>query len=86
MKKFTAFLLSAVMLVSMALPAKAYGEDGHRKIIESILFGKENYRDSVSGSTQEKVKALEAAVTICLDQYNDAYSDELAYLNAMEVH
>lgn len=86
MKKFAALLLALVLIISMALPAKAYGEDGHRKIIESILFGKENYRDDVDGDTLKKLKALEVAVTICLDQYNDSYSEELAYLNAMKVH
>lgn len=86
MKRCAALLLAMVLVISMALPAKAYGEDGHRKIIESILFGKENYMDSASGDTLEKLKAIECAVTICLDQYNDSYADELAFLNSMDIH
>ena len=74
------------MIIGLALPANAYGEDGHRKIVESILFGKENYSDTISGSTLEKLQAIEYAITICLDQYNGSYSEELEFLNDMDVH
>ena len=86
MKRCTALLLVLLLLISVSLPVNAYGEDGHRKIIESILFGDENYSDSLSGNALDQLKALEYAVTICLDQYNNSYSDELAFLNAQKIH
>lgn len=68
-----------------ALPAGwalAFSTGKHNKIIESALFGREDYSSSVRDTPAGRaLKALEAAVYLCLDQYNNYGAEELDTLD-----
>ena len=78
MKRFIAWVLVIVLLVSFAVPAFANDKDDHDKVIKDVLFG-EN-RAAFDGEQQEKLNCLLNAVAICLDQYNGNYKNELQKL------
>lgn len=67
------------MLAPLSVPVFADGIDGHNKVIEYILFGKEHYKEGLDTDSDEYkgIKALEYAVAICVDQYNNSYTEEL---------
>ena len=79
MKRFIAWVLVIVLLMSFAVPAFANDKDDHDKVIKDVIFG-EN-RAAFDGEQQEKLNCLLNAVAICLDQYNRKYKDELQELN-----
>ena len=86
MKRIIALLLSLCLSVTLAIPANAYGAKEHNKLIESILFGNPNYSKNTSEEIGNQLKKLEYATTICLDQFQGNYVDELNFLNEQEIH
>lgn len=85
-------ILSIFLLISILLSANtiafAHGRDEHNQIMSMVLFGAGDYKDGlIKGSSEyNSLEALESAVTLCLDQYNGNYSDELKTLNRMHIH
>lgn len=86
MKRIIALLLSLCLSVTLAIPANAYGAKEHNKLIESILFGNPNYSKNTSEGIGNQLKKLEYATTICLDQFQGNYVDELNFLNEQKIH
>lgn len=84
-KRFLALLLVLVLVAGLTVPIHAYNAKGHNKVIEKILFGKADYAQSISADIHEKLQMLEYATTICLDQYNGHYTDELKFLNDQNI-
>ena len=82
-KRSICWALALLMVMPLAIPASGHDKKGHDKIIESILFGKENYKDTLAKDSKEyeALDSLEKAVAICLDQYNGSYAAELNDLN-----
>ena len=79
MKRFIAWVLVIISLISFSISAFAHDKDAHDKVVKDVLFG-EN-RAAFMGEQQEKLNYLLNAVAICLDQYNGKYNDELQELN-----
>lgn len=89
MKRLVAWVLTLVFsIVALAVPVFAHNKTEHDRIIESILFGEKNYKNTfVKGSEEyEALTALENAVAICLDQYNGSYVEKLKALNDQGIH
>lgn len=85
-RQIVALLLAISLSVGLAVPVNAYGAKDHNKLIETILFGNANYSKSLSESVGNQLLALEYATTICLDQFQGKYSDELKFLNDWKIH
>ena len=80
-----------IMIVSTVSPAFAKQkeeENGHDQQMSLILFGSKDYKGSLSHSSDEykALEALENAVALCIDQYNDSYKKELKKLKKMHIH
>jgi len=86
MKRIIALLLVLCLSVALVIPANAYGAKEHNKLIESILFGNPNYFKNTSEEIGNQLQKLEYATTICLDQFQGNYADELSFLNEQEIH
>lgn len=84
-KRFLALLLVLTLVAGLTVQVHAYNAKGHNKVIEKILFGKGDYAQSISPDIHENLQMLEYATTICLDQYNGHYTDELKYLNDQRI-
>ncbi len=78
-KRIFGFLLALVFLSITSSSAFAYeSAQEHNRLMRDILFG--NY--SISNKDgNNKLRALECASYLCLDQYNGGGKSELAFLN-----
>lgn len=85
-RQIIALLLVISLCAGLIVPAEAYGAKDHNKLIETILFGNTNYSQSLSDDTGDQLLALEHATTICLDQFQGNYADELKFLNGRKIH
>lgn len=88
MKRFIAWVLVIVLLVSFAVPAFAHDKAKHDEIIEYVLFGNKHYKKGLDENSEEYkcLDNLEKAVAICLDQYDERYINELQDLNDCGIH
>ena len=86
MRRIIALLLALCLSVSLVIPVNAYGAKEHNKLIESILFGNPNYFKNTSEQIGNQLQKLEYATTICLDQFQGNYADELKFLNEQKIH
>lgn len=85
-RRIIALLLVISLSAGLIVPAEAYGAKDHNKLIETILFGNSNYSKSLSDDASNQLLALEHATTICLDQFQGNYADELKFLNDRKIH
>ena len=86
MRRIVALLLALCLSTALIIPVNAYGAKEHNKLIESILFGNSNYSKSIPEEIGNQLLALEYATTICLDQFQGNYSNELKFLNDRKIH
>ena len=56
----------------------SYGTEEHNKILNRVLFGGEY--PSFAGNKSNKLKALDNASYLCVDQYNNSGNSELKFL------
>ena len=85
-RDFLGLILTGALGALLPGTASAYSAVEHNKIIESALFGREDYGSSVKGTPAgDAIAALESAVYICLDQYNGEGEDQLAFLRSYGV-
>ncbi len=84
MRRIVSTILILVMVAVLCVPANAYGKKDHNALIESIIFGSSS--NDLTEAMRAKLALLEAATTICLDQYQGSYTDELEALNKEKIH
>lgn len=56
----------------------SYGTDEHDRILNRVLFG--NEFPSLAGNKTNKLKAIDNASYLCVDQYNNSGKSELSFL------
>ena len=86
-KNLFIILLALIIIVTIFIPSKtyAYGDEGHNRVFEQILFG-ESFNISNLNKTQKiKLQALEAASYLALDQFNGKGKDQLIILQNRKV-
>lgn len=84
MKRFYFLLVIVLLLFQCAASVFAHGRDEHDEEIELVLFGSRDY--AVSHPLQsKKIKALEDAVYLCVDQFNGSGTDELENLQDRKI-
>lgn len=79
-----ALLAAAVILLTVALPARAHDREEHDADLEYVLFGNRAYKETHS-TDAKLVEALEDAVYLTVDQYNGQGSEQLEFLKSMGV-
>ena len=85
-KRIIALLLALSLLSGLVISSQAYGAKDHNKLIETILFGNTNFSKGLSEDAQNQLLTLEYSTTICLDQFQKNYANELEFLNDQKIH
>lgn len=79
------FLLVIVILCALSFaekpPEKWNGESDHKKWTNEIIFGNQSYASSKPDYISTKVRQLNDAVLLCVDQCNGWYQSKLEQLN-----
>ncbi len=84
-------VISAIIfaLICIVQPANAYESEDHNKLMSEILFGKDNYKDTIKSmqpNNYKNIVMLENASYLCIDQFNDNGQDKLDNLRENHVH
>lgn len=80
-----ALLAAAVILLTVALPARAHDRKEHDAGLEYVLFDKNDEYRKAHPKVADMLKALEDAVYLTVDQYNGHGSEQLEFLKSMGV-
>lgn len=81
---FTA-AIATVVLISFTLQAFGFGADKHDAYLEKVLFGNGNYAASQTQDIKDKIRMLEYASYLTLDQVRDLGQDKLDFLKQQKV-
>ncbi len=84
MKRLIVLLTAILFLLQAAVPAFSHGRSEHDEELELVLFGNRYYSLShplVSG----RIRALEDAVYLCIDQFNGSGAEQLKNLQDRKI-
>lgn len=82
--KWLSSFLVIVLCLSSASPVFAHDRKEHDEDLEYVLFGDEDYK-STHPLAADKIKALEDAEYLCVDQFNGSGKDALQNLQAEDI-
>lgn len=86
-RKWIGLILIFIICISTAMPAYAHNRDEHDEDLEYVLFGDREYKKTHKANTTAvtKIKALEDAAYLCVDQFNGSGKDALKNLQKEKV-
>ena len=84
-RKLIALIYVMIMLTILFLDAYASDKKEHRRQLESVIFGRDNYSAALPKPQRDAIEALACAAYLCLDQFNDYGQVELSFLKEFGV-
>lgn len=85
MKRFITFLLAIITAISISMPALSYDAKEHDKYLEKVLFGDEEYSNEQTKSIKKKIKMIENASYLSIDQCRGDGKTQLTFLKKQKV-
>lgn len=79
------FSLSCSSFASNEDPEKWKDEKSHNRWTQAMVFGNPAFDSYKDEFTQQKIKILQDAILLCIDQYNFHYSEKLDFLKSKNI-
>ena len=84
MKRFVVLLTVIIILLRCTVSVFSHGRNEHDEELEYVLFGSRDYA-LTHPAISDKIKALEDAVYLCVDQYNGVGAEQLKNLQDRKI-
>ncbi len=81
----SAILAAIVLTMYLSIPVMAFDAEKHDEYLEKVLFGDEYNKDSKTQKIKDKIKMLEYASYLCVDQDRGDGAEELSFLKKQKV-